>query len=125
MSFGDVVNKFHNKYSLSDSSTTEESNLTSSGVGGKEIDDLDTGNKERSTSSLFRESGSVSVDGSVLFFKIAFEDGTTFIDGLSDNVDDSSEGGSTDGHQDRGTDISDSLTTDETFSRVESDGTDV
>jgi peptide chain release factor 1 len=35
MGFGDVVNQFHNKYGLSDSSTTEESNLTSSGVGGK------------------------------------------------------------------------------------------
>ena len=42
MSLSDVVNKLHNKYSLSDTGTTEKSNLTSSCIGGKKIDDLNT-----------------------------------------------------------------------------------
>ena len=42
MSLGDIVNKLHDKYGLTDTGTTEKSNLTSSGVGGKEIDNLDT-----------------------------------------------------------------------------------
>lgn len=52
-------------------------------------------------------------------------DGTTLINGLSDNVDNSSEGLGTDGYENGGTDITDSLTSDETFSGIKSDSTDV
>merc|ERR1719348_2396740 len=40
MSLGDVVNQFHDQDSLADTSASEETNLTSLGVGGKEIDNL-------------------------------------------------------------------------------------
>jgi len=52
-------------------------------------------------------------------------DWTTLIDGLTNDIDDSAESLGTDGHLDGITGISDGLTTDETFSGVQSDGTDV
>lgn len=43
MGLGDVVDELLNQHSLSDTSTSEETNLSTTGVGGEEIDDLDTG----------------------------------------------------------------------------------
>ena len=40
---GDVVDELLNQDSLSDTSTTEETNLSTTSVGSKEIDNLDTG----------------------------------------------------------------------------------
>ena len=54
------------------------------------------------------------MNGSVL----VSEDGTTLIDGLTDNVDDSSEGLGTDGHQNGGSDIADTLSSNETLGGV-------
>ena len=42
MGLGDVVNQLLNQDSLPDTSTTEETNLTTTSVGGEEVDDLDT-----------------------------------------------------------------------------------
>jgi hypothetical protein len=42
MGLGDIVNKLHDEYGFTDTSTTEESNLSSSSVGSKEINNLDT-----------------------------------------------------------------------------------
>ena len=40
VSLGDVVDKFHNEDSLADTGTTEETNLTTLGVWGNQVDDL-------------------------------------------------------------------------------------
>ena len=42
VSLGDVVDELHDKHSLADTGTTEETNLTSLLIGSKQIDDLDT-----------------------------------------------------------------------------------
>ena len=42
MSLGNVVNELLNQDSLSDTSTTEETDLTTTSVGSKEINNLDT-----------------------------------------------------------------------------------
>ena len=52
-------------------------------------------------------------------------DGATLINGLTNNINDSSESLGADGHENWGTSVVDGLATDETFSRVESDGSDV
>ena len=39
----DVVDKLLNEHSLADTGTTEETNLSTTSVGSKEIDNLDTG----------------------------------------------------------------------------------
>ena len=41
MGLGDVVDKFHNEDSLADTGTTEETNLTTLGVWGNQVDDLE------------------------------------------------------------------------------------
>ena len=43
MGLGDVVDQLHNEDSLADSSTSEQTDLASLGVGGEQVDDLDSG----------------------------------------------------------------------------------
>jgi len=61
------------------------------------------------------------VDGSV---HISL-DGTTLIDGLTNNIDDSSECCGTDGHQNGGANITDGLSSNETLCSVKSNSSDV
>ena len=42
MELGDVVNQLHNKHSLADTCTSEQTDLATLGVGSEQIDNLDT-----------------------------------------------------------------------------------
>ena len=42
MGFSNVVNQLHNKHSLADTGTTEETNLTAPSVGSEQVDNLNT-----------------------------------------------------------------------------------
>merc|ERR1719186_843255 len=66
MSLGNVVDQLHDKHSLAHSSTTEETDLASLTVGGKQVDDLDTGDKDFLLDGHLVEVGSLSVDGLTL-----------------------------------------------------------
>jgi len=55
MSFGNVIDKFLNKDSFSDSGSSEETNFSSSGIRGQKIDNFNTGNQEFSSRSLILE----------------------------------------------------------------------
>jgi hypothetical protein len=70
---------------------------------------------------LVNEGGGISVDRSVL---VSF-DGATLINGLTNDINDSSESLGADGHENGGASVVHGLATDETFSGVESDGSDV
>lgn len=37
---GDIIDQFHDQYGLPDTGTTEQTDLTSLGIGGKQVDDL-------------------------------------------------------------------------------------
>jgi len=78
-----------------------------------------TSDKHLSAGTLLDEAGGVSVNGSVLIGL----DGATFINGLTNNVDNSAKGLGTDGDKNWVASVSDGLTTDETFSGVVFDGT--
>ena len=52
-------------------------------------------------------------------------DGTTFVDGLANNINNAAEGLLTDGHHNGSTNVHNGLSADKTFSRVQSDGADV
>jgi len=121
MSLGDIVNKLHDEHSLSDTSTTEESNLTSSGVGCEEIDNLNTSNEEISARTLLSEGGRVSMNRSE-FISV---DGATLINGLSYDVDNSTKCLGTNRHQNGGTNIPDTLSSHQTLRGVEGNSTDV
>jgi peptide chain release factor 1 len=80
-----------------------------------------TSSKKLSARSLLGERRSISVDGSVL----VGVDRSFLIDGLSNNVDDSSESLRADGHLNRVTSVNNFLASNESLSRVESDSSDV
>ena len=52
-------------------------------------------------------------------------DGTTLVNGLTNDIDNSAEGFGTNGHKNGGTAVRDGLATDEALGRVESDGSHV
>ena len=54
---GDVIDELHNNDGFSDARTAKETNLTSLGVGGEKIDDLDTGGEDLLSGALLREKG--------------------------------------------------------------------
>jgi peptide chain release factor 1 len=110
VSLGDVVNQFLNQDSLADTGTTEETNLTTTSVGGKKIDDLDTSLENFGSGGLVNEFGSLSVNGEELLGL----DGTTLVDGLTNDVDDTAKDFLTDGNGDGSTSVNDLLATDET-----------
>lgn len=80
-----------------------------------------TSNEHLSAGTLFDEGWGVSVNWSVF---ISF-DGTTFVNGLTNNINDSSKSLGSDWNQDRVAGVQNWLSSDETFSGVESDGSHV
>ena len=88
MGLCDVINQFLDNDSFSDTSTTEQSDFTTSGVRGQHVDDFNTGNQNFSTGSLLIKGGGFSMDGISSF---CF-DWPSFVDGVSDDVHDSAEG---------------------------------
>lgn len=89
---GDVVDQLLNEDGLADTGTTEETNLSTTGVGGEEVDDLDTGNQNLGGGRLLNELGSFGVDGEVLVGL----DGTTLVDRVTGDVHDAAKGGNAD-----------------------------
>jgi len=117
---GNVVDQLLNEHSLSDTGTSEETNLTTTGIGGEQVDDLDTGNENLGNDGLIDELGSLAMNGGGLLGVY----GTTLIDRLTDDVDDTAQALGTDGDGDGGTGILDSLATDQTLGTVHGNGTD-
>lgn len=117
---GDVVDQFLNQDGLTDTGTTEQSNLTTSGVRSQQVDDLDTGLQDFGSSGLVNEGRSIGVDGSHL----DTFDGSSLIDGLTDDVHDSTEGLGTDGDGDGRTSVDDLLTSDETIGTLHGNASD-
>jgi hypothetical protein len=117
---GNVVDQLLNEDSLSDTGTSEETNLTTTSVGGEQIDDLNTGNKNLRDDRLVNELRSLAMDGG----RLLGVDGTALVDGLTDNVDDTAQALGTDGNSDGGTSVLDGLATDQTLSSVHGNGTD-
>lgn len=111
MGLGDVVDELLDEDGLSDSGSTEESNLSSTGVGGEEVDDLDSSLEDLGGGRLVNEGGGVGVDGAVG----DSVDGSTLVDGLSDNVDDATEAAGADGDHDGVSGVDDLLATNESL----------
>lgn len=120
MSLGDVVNQLHDQDSLSDTGTAEESDLATLGVGGQQIDDLNSSDQDLLLDAHLDELGGFSVDGGL----VLRWDGATFIDGLANDVHDASQGFSSDWDSDGGSGVGDLLSADQTFGTVHSDGAD-
>lgn len=115
-----VVNKFLNEHSLSDTGTSEETNLTTSSIGSEEIDDLNTSDENFCSSSLISERRGISVDR-VVFSSL---DGSSLINGFTNNVHDTSESTRSDWNGDRTSGVNNTLSSDETFSTVHGNSSD-
>ena len=81
---GDVVDELLNKDGLADTGTAEQTNLSTTGVGGEQVDDLDTGDENLSGGGLLDELRGVSVDGG----ELVGLDRATLINGVTGDVDD-------------------------------------
>ena len=88
VTLGDVVNKLHNNDGLADTSTTEETNLTTLAVRENEINDLDTSGEDGILGGLVGELGGNGVNGHAHLLA----DVATLIDGITKNVEDATEG---------------------------------
>ena len=120
VSLGDVVDELLDKHSLADTGTTEETNLTTTGVGGKKVDDLDTGLENLGLGGLVNERGGLDVNGGDL----GALDGSTLVHGLANDVHDTTEGAGTDGDLNGETSVNDLLATDETLGTLHGNSTD-
>jgi peptide chain release factor 1 len=112
---GDVVDKLLNEHSLADTGTTEETNLSTTGVGGEKIDDLDTSDEDLSRGGLLNELGGFGVDREALVSL----DGTTLVNGVTSDVHDTAKSLGADGNGDGSTGILGGSTSDETLSTCE------
>ena len=103
-----------NEHSLSDTGTSEETNLSTTSVGSEEIDDLDTSNKDLGGCGLLNELRGIGVDGQEL---VAL-DGTTLVNGVTSDVHDTTKGTVTNGNLDGGTGVGGLGTADETLGTI-------
>jgi hypothetical protein len=123
MVHGNVVNEFHDNDGLSDSSTSEEANLSSLGIRSEEIDNLDSGHENLLTFSLLSESGSGPVEGGELLLSFG-EDGSLLVNWLTNDVDDTAESFGSHGHLNRSSSIFAILATDKSVGGFHGNGTD-
>lgn len=124
---GDVVDELLNEDGLSDTGTSKETNLSSTGVGGEQVDDctcqrqwrwasmaivtLDAGNQDLGGGGLVNKLGGLGVNGG----KLGALDGTTLVNGITSDVHDATESAGADGNHDGVAGIVDILTTGETL----------
>lgn len=112
VSLGDVVDQLLNEDGLADTSTTEETNLSTTSVGSEQIDDLDTSNQNLGRGGLVSERGGISVDGQ----ELVGLDRSSLINGVTSDVQDTTESGGADGNGDGSTSVGSLGTTNKTLS---------
>ena len=118
MGFGDVVDEFLDKHSLPDTGASEETNFATTGIRSQKIYDLDTRLEHFGGSGLVNERWRVSVNGR-LFYAL---DGTTLVNGLSNDVHDAPKRGAADWNHDGCAGVDHLLATNETFGTIHSNG---
>jgi len=120
MGLGDVVDEFLNQHSLSDTSTTEKTNLSTTGVGGEQVDDLNTGLQNLGGGGLLNEGGRVGMN------RTEFDafNGTPLVNWLTNDVHDTSQCTLPDRNLDGGTGVDNPLSPDETLGTVHGNGSD-
>jgi hypothetical protein len=104
-------NQLLNEDGLSDTGTSKETNLSTTGVRGQQVDDLDTSDEHLGGGGLLNELRGIGVNGSHL----GSLDRTALVDGVTSDVHDTTEGTATDGNHDGGTSVDGLGTSDETL----------
>mmetsp|Transcript_71296 Transcript_71296/g.119324 ORF Transcript_71296/g.119324 Transcript_71296/m.119324 type:complete len:393 (-) Transcript_71296:21-1199(-) len=96
MSLGDIVDQLHDNDSLPDTSSSEKPNLTTLAVWQNQVNNLDTSDQHLILTRLLGQGGSDSVNGPG--HRVA--NWTTLINSGTHNVEDTTQGGVTNGHLD-------------------------
>jgi hypothetical protein len=99
------------EHGLSDPGATEETNLSTTSIWSKQVDDLDTRDEHFGGRGLFDELGSIGVNGC----QFGGFDGASLIDGIARDVHDTTEGARTDGDSDGRSGICSFVATNKTF----------
>lgn len=113
-------NQLLDEHSLSDTGTSEETNLSTTSVGSEKVDDLDTGDEDLSGGGLLDELRGIGVDGQ----ELVGLNGTTLVNGVTSDVHDATKSSGADGDGDGRTGVGGLAATDETLSTVHSNATD-
>jgi len=116
----DIVDEFLDQNGLADAGTTKETDFTTTSIGCKEVDNLDTSFEDLCGSGLVDKSGRVCMDGR----EFDTVDGTSLVDGFTDDVHDTTQGGLSDWDLDGSASVDDLCAADETLCTVHSDGAD-
>ena len=117
---GDVVDELLDKHGLTDTGTTEQTNLTTTSVRGKQVDDLNTGLENLGSSRLLNKGRRVAVD----WHARNSVNRSTLVNGVTSDIDDTAERTVTDRNRDRSTSVTDLLATDKTISTVHGNAAD-
>ena len=120
MSLCHVIDEFLNQDGLADTSTSEKTDLATTGIRGEEVDNFNTSLKNFGGGGLVNERRGVGMDRA----QLDTLDRTTLVNGLPDDVHYSSERGGTNGNENRCTSVDNLLTTDETFCTIHGNGAD-
>jgi hypothetical protein len=120
MGLSDVVDKFLNQHGLADTGTAEQTNLSTTSVGGKQVDNLDTSLQDFGSGRLLNEGRRVGMD----WTKLDTLDGTPLINWFTNDVHDTAQGTLSDRDLDGSTSVYNLLPTDETLGTVHSNGSD-
>jgi hypothetical protein len=111
VSLGNVVDQLLNEHSLSDTGSSEKTNLSTTSVWGEQVDDLDTSNQDLSGCSLISEGWGIGVNGELL----GVFDGSTLVNWVTSDVHDTTESSWADWHHDGRPGIRCFAASDETF----------
>jgi len=116
---GDVVDQLLNEDGFADTSTTEKTNLSTTGVRSEKIHDLDTSNQNLGRGGLISERRGVSVNGQ----ELVSLDRSSLINGVTSDVQDTTESSRADRNGNRSTSVRSLGATNETLSTVHSNAT--
>merc|ERR1711955_157317 len=120
VSLGDVVNQFHDKYSLADASTAEQTNLSSLTVGGQQVYHLNSSYKNLLLYRHIGEVWSLSVNGLPLVCGYR----TSLVNRVTNHIDNTAQSLLSYRDHDGGSAVVDNLASDETLGTVHSNGPD-
>jgi hypothetical protein len=115
VSLGDVVDQLLNEDGFADTGTTEKTNLSTTSVRSEKIHDLDTSDQNLGRGRLIGERRGVSVNRQ----ELVSLDGSSLVNGVTSDVQDTTESSRADGNSNRSTSVRSLGATNETLGTYE------
>ncbi len=118
VSLGDIVDQLHDGDGLADAGAAEQTDLAAPGIRRQQVDDFDAGDEDLRLGRLFGIGRGRLVNGAPFLV----HNGSCFIHGLADHVDDASERAVPDRHRNRLAGVGHRLAAHQPFAGVHRDG---